>query len=458
MDEYLERESKLEVDENFVLSTFEDVAPSTRVLQSTIELTSTYWDTADRDLLAHGVTLRRREGDDDNGWQLKLPAPDGRTEVRTEPEDSVPAELAALTRGVRLDKNLEVVATIRTTRDRYRIHTDADELWAEVADDDVRVSLATFPDEVMQWREIEVEAGSDTADISPIVDRLRRDGATVAEHSSKLDRALGHNEPRDAGPLERYLHTQIDKIFAGDIGLRRHLDPIHATRVAIRRLRSSLRVYEKLLDPAQIGDVGVDLKCFAGALGGVRDCHVQRRRISSAIAHLDPEFVVGSIGLDVDDILAERQDAARREITEAMDSARYFALLAKLHLWTTDPPVAGVLSDRDLRKQRRRAARKADKRLAEGLSTGRGEDLHRARKAAKRARYAAELTGTKKVAKRYKRIQKVLGEHQDSVVAADTLLDIAHNHSAELNAFTLGVLYARERRLAARARRAVAEL
>ncbi|MGH3558666.1 MAG: CHAD domain-containing protein [Mycobacterium sp.] len=50
--------------------------------------------------------------------------------------------------------------------------------------------------------------------------------------------------------------------------------------------------------------------------------------------------------------------------------------------------------------------------------------LHPARKAAKRARYAAELSKpvgganeTRRMIKHYKRIQSVLGDHQEPVVA-----------------------------------------
>ena len=54
--------------------------------------------------------------------------------------------------------------------------------------------------------------------------------------------------------------------------------------------------------------------------------------------------------------------------------------------------------------------------------------LHRARKAAKRARYAGELCSPLGKAKRanrtikhYKHIQTLLGDHQDTAVAADAL-------------------------------------
>ena len=68
----------------------------------TIRLDSVYFDTADHDLLARGITLRCRTGDADNGWQLKVPTGDARTEIRLEPTGShttVPKELAALVAG-----------------------------------------------------------------------------------------------------------------------------------------------------------------------------------------------------------------------------------------------------------------------------------------------------------------------------------------------------------------------
>ena len=61
----------------------------------------------------------------------------------------------------------------------------------------------------------------------------------------------------------------------------------------------------------------------------------------------------------------------------------------------------------------------------------RDEALHGARKAAKRTRYAAEASRpalgppAKKFAKRIKRVQQLLGDHQDSVVARGALRELA---------------------------------
>ena len=54
MTEVLERERKWEVDDDFVLPSLDDIVPGGEVEHSTIELTSAYFDTADRDLSAHG--------------------------------------------------------------------------------------------------------------------------------------------------------------------------------------------------------------------------------------------------------------------------------------------------------------------------------------------------------------------------------------------------------------------
>lgn len=83
--------------------------------------------------------------------------------------------------------------------------------------------------------------------------------------------------------------------------------------------------------------------------------------------------------------------------------------------------------------------------------------MHRARKAAKRARYAAELLRPlghgRKQARRHKRVQVLLGDLQDAVVAAATLRRLVSGVPAAESGFTLGLLYAGERRTARRLRR-----
>ena len=89
--------------------------------------------------------------------------------------------------------------------------------------------------------------------------------------------------------------------------------------------------------------------------------------------------------------------------------------------------------------------------------------LHQARKSARRARYAAEaatpVTGQQaaRFARQMKRVQSVLGDHQDAVLARQAARDLGISaHLAGENAFSYGLLHEREahrgQRLQARAR------
>jgi CHAD domain-containing protein len=470
MEEVLERELKWEVDEHFKLPRLDDIVAGADVERSTVHLDSTYYDTADGDLQAHGVLLRRRDGDDDTGWQLKVPDDEGRMEIRTALSDSPPSELTDMLTGLRLGKPLVNVATIRTVRDRYRI-TDPRRrrLCAEVDDDHVRASV---DHRLLAWREIEVELGPAARALpGRLADRLAEAGAQPCRYPSKLARVSRAAPPKPvkgaaAGrALTTYMTDQIDAIFDGDLGLRRGSDPIHDTRVAIRRLRSTLRVFGKLLDRSAVGGVDAELKWFAGLLGEVRDCQVQRRRFQVALAELPSELVLGPVANRINTDLQSDQLRARACVADAMNSQRYLDLLATLQRWRTDPPITTPPSLAALTKRARRAERKADRRLMEAIEAGEDELLHRARKAAKRARYAAELRQpvqkrAKETVKHYKQIQRVLGDHQDGVVASATLrrLAITAGTTPGENGFTYGLLYAREQRAAEEARRRVQEL
>jgi CHAD domain-containing protein len=473
MTEVLERERKWVVDEDFVLPSLDDIIPGDEVEHSTIELTSAYFDTADRDLSAHGLLLRRREGDDDAGWQLKMPDSNGRIEIRYPSADTMPSDLSALLTGVNLGKQLVNVATIHTTRKRYRI-TDptSHQLVAEIADDHV---CATVDEggtgKPIRWREVEVELGP-AADEVPrkLAKRLASAGAKPPRYPSKLARvaAVSSTEDRSAHAgkaeeaLARYMHAQIEQIFQGDVGLRRGQDPIHDTRVAIRRLRSTLRVFGKLLDQSAIEGVEEELRWFATLIGVVRDCQVQRRRFTTALNELPAELVLGPVASRIDTELQSVERPARDRVSDAMDSPRYLDILKTLRRWSTQPPIAAPVSAEALYKQVRRAKRKADRRLAAGIAAGDDALLHRARKAAKRARYAAELVEplnkgkrVRNTIKHYEEIQTVLGKLQDTVVARNTLLRLATKAGTTPgeNGFTYGLLYANELRQGEAARR-----
>ncbi len=459
MREILERETKWDVDERFTLPDLDDLVKGGTVAHDTVHMANTYYDTPLRDLEKHGILLRRREGGDETGWQLKIPSAGGRTELQWPMSDAPPSELVDLLTGITLGKPLFEIANIHTLRQRYRIN-DKRELLAELADDHV---TADANDRHVAWREVEVELGPHTA-VTPkrLRKRLTAAGAHPSQYPSKLAHAVAP-PPADrehsaaASALARYLTAQIDQMVAGDVGLRRGEDPIHDTRVAIRRLRSTLRVFKKVMDEDAVANMNDELRWFAELLGKVRDCQVQCSRFMSALDEFPDELVVGPVRPRIRIDLRKIELPARAEVSEAMNSERYLAIMAVLQRWRADAPLFADLGTGALIKCARRAERKADRRLAAANESEDDEMLHGARKAAKRARYAAELVkplGKPKSAKRtiahYKRVQDVLGEHQDTVVASAALrrIAIAAGTTPGENGFTFGLLYAREQRIA----------
>jgi CHAD domain-containing protein len=251
--------------------------------------------------------------------------------------------------------------------------------------------------------------------------------------------------------------AQVDAIVAGDIGLRRGQDPIHDTRVAMRRLRSTLRVFAPVLDDSAVEGLDDELKWFAGLLGEVRDCQVQRQRFSEAIDELPVDLVLGPVRSRVHHDLQAVELPARAAVREAMDSPRYLAILGVLGRWRDQSPLRPATTTAQIRTAAQKAQRKADRRLAAAMADDSPTAWHRARKACKRARYAAELsTGlprskkAERTVKHYKEFQSVLGDHQDTVVAEEVLrrMGVAAGTTVGENGFTFGLLFAREQRIA----------
>src|SRR3954467_8210409 len=124
--EHRERELKFDVPDGWNPPDFDDLAPKGGAREhDTARLEATYYDTAAHDLLRSGVTLRRRRGGADEGWHLKVPAGDARTEFG-EPLSGrgVPATFRKLTEGLTGRRALAPIATLRTRREIHRFTDD----------------------------------------------------------------------------------------------------------------------------------------------------------------------------------------------------------------------------------------------------------------------------------------------------------------------------------------------
>ncbi|MFF5175983.1 CHAD domain-containing protein [Micromonospora sp. NPDC000089] len=467
----VERERKYSADDGFRLPDLTGCGGVATVSDATaLELDAVYLDTPDLRLARSGYALRRRTGGHDAGWHLKVGAAGGpRTEYQfpAGPDDGdPPAELVGLFRGAARGTAVAPAARVVNHRLERRLRDKRGRVLAEVVEDTVE-SEDLVSGERQAWREIEVElVDGDEAVLDAVEARLREAGARPVP-VSKSHRALGArlaaaNEVRTepaVAPVLDYARAQRD-VLIGNHPAARHgdEDAVHDMRVAIRRLRATLRTFRGLWDRRESEAVRAELRWLGAELGPVRDAQVMAARLTQAV-HAEPaELVLGPVVARIGERFAVDVAAALDELGRALDSDRYTGLLTRLDA-LLEGPTAGTADARWVNRRVRRAVTRADDRLDRAL-TGRrpahpGEEedvaLHEARKSYKAARYAVEVREpvvgrpAAQLVKRLKELQDVLGAHQDSVITRDVLRTQALRAYADgENTFTYGLLHARQ--------------
>jgi CHAD domain-containing protein len=446
-----EVELKLIVPADFELPALEDdkSGVATASEEAPQQLNATYFDTADLRLMRHGITLRYRTGEG-NGplWTLKLPA-NGDLARRSELEftgdpGQPPPEARNLLFAFLTNGPLAPAAEIRTDRRRWSLAGEGGEKLAELTDDSVQI----FEGEKVKgrFREIEIEAANiDRKHLQRIATRMRKAGGKP-EQRSKASRALEalhkltpqngrHISPKDdAGDAVRPSLTEaLRRLLSFDPYARLgDAEGVHQLRVSARRLRSVIRTFAPLLDPAKIEPVVADLRWLGGVLGEVRDLDVLEIRLREESGDDAAPFI---------EALAPRRERARTSLKEALNSDRCVAFLQRVtDLTLDDALVTGspgtareVLPELVWRiwKKLRKAGRALTPESDEA-------DFHRARILAKRARYSSETIADYMPSKQKKQledfaegaesVQNVLGEHQDAAFARGIIREIAAQH------------------------------
>jgi CHAD domain-containing protein len=439
------------------------------------ELSATYFDTADLRLLTHRVTLRRRTGGTDAGWHLKLPDADGeRTEVRlplgrttTTPPKGLRGRVEVHLRGAAVAPVLRL-ATRRTV---YKLRDADGRVLAEVADDQVTATDLATPEQpgaatVLAWREVEVELVEGQPRLLRTVGKaLRAAGAAISGSGSKAARALADRRPAPvAGPdlaagtagalVLAELTDQVTELHYWDPLARADApDAVHQMRVTVRRLRSTLATFRPVFDREVTEPVRAELGWLGDVLGGARDAEVIQEHLIGAARAEPPELLLGPVIGRLRTTLDGRRRAAMAQLRTELGGQRYFALLDALDRLVAEPPLSELAHDpgEDVLRRRVRSAWKRVDRAAGAVPDAAERDvaLHELRKAAKRARYAAELAQgvfggpAKRFAKQMKSVQTLLGEHQDTVVVREVLREVGvQAHLAGENGFTFGRLHA----------------
>jgi len=467
-----EREAKLSPPPGFRLPDLDGCGGLAAVGRDPLLLQATYFDTDDLRLARAGASLRYRNHD---GWTVKLPGVfvDGmlvRGEHRVEGRVGTPPGAAVdLVRAYVRTAPLGPVARLRTRRARIDLVDQDGKPQAEVVDDEV--SVLDGRRVAARFRELEVEIVED-APVSlanEVVGRLRDAGAGDPDPTPKIVRALGPRAlaPSDITPpgpvtpsspatdvVRNTIAGSVHRLIAHDPGVRLGDDPefVHQARVATRRLRSDLRTFRSLLEPAWVADLRAELRWVAAELGAVRDTEVLIELLRAKTLQLPEPDRAAADGL-VANLVSTWEDQ-RIELLVAFRSSRYCELLDQLvdaasgnipFTELADAPAGEVLPA--LVDGPWKHLRSAVDALEPDPAD---EALHDIRIRAKRCRYAAEamvpVVGrpARRFARRIAAIQNVLGDHHDAIVAAGWLRDAAVGATPN-EAFAAGQLAGLER-------------
>lgn len=236
------------------------------------------------------------------------------------------------------------------------------------------------------------------------------------------------SHPDTLGALvQDYVHTQCGVLLNSRAAIAaRDESVVHPARVAIRRLRATLRTFGAVYESGSRTRFADELRWAGELLGGVRDLQVLAERFGAD----DGAVIAGAREVIADQIEHDRTEAWD-DVVDAFSGARGAALFATIAHWRDEPPFTPKAERRADRARRGVAAAdtEVNKRLAharaasDAAASAAGEALHDARKAVKRHRYAVELAqrvlGAKaeRIIERRLALQDALGAHQDAVVA-----------------------------------------
>ncbi len=454
----LEREYKFDVDTDYRSPDMEVVSGPTERLPDQ-RLVTTYLDTDDLRLWAHGITLRHRlEHEDGSGpagppdpgkWTLKLPEASlgpAQQKARTEfscrgGAEDVPPELIAIVAGLLRRRPLMQIVVLAAERRRLLLNVDAaGPAWAEIDDDLVEVTAGNRLGFRFRQLELEMLGGSGSPTVRGRPERVVRalhEAGAVPGGGSKFALASGLPETRLVDELpagadvvsvvEDVLRRDLDRLLAVDYRLRvpdERGDParpapalVRAAGLAVRRLRSDLKLLGGLLDGAWTEDVRSDLAWIGRRLGRLATEDLLLDRVSSPLDSAGGEAIEGEAAEELAVLLTADRHLGAIELHDVLASEQYMALLDRLAAdRPSDPVRAGVAGrgadalGQGLARRWRRARRAAGHVGAEGPAPGwagrlrrRSEELADAAdtcrpyigpKVGRLGRTAAEVAGT----------------------------------------------------------------
>jgi CHAD domain-containing protein len=236
--------------------------------------------------------------------------------------------------------------------------------------------------------------------------------------------------PRLRVAVAKILAQQAYKLRANLDGAVTDLDPeyVHDMRVATRRARFALRRFAPVLAPEAVVEVRESLATLGAQLGAVRDLDVFLSHLPVA---LDRIAAPPAFRRWLRRTLRRRRTRSRDDLLAALAPAAFTALVSRLE---SMPAHAGEAlrpareaAPAQIRRAGKKVLRLADKPPA-SLTDG---ELHALRIACKGLRYTCEFfadlydDGFATRIRALVAVQDCLGTHQDAVIAAEALAQLA---------------------------------
>lgn len=412
-----------------------------------------YFDTPGRDLARRGLGLRlRREG---RAWVATLKAEgDSAAGLHRRPEWNRPARgatldlslfagtpLAKVPGAARLHERLAVVTATRFLRTRWivepaagsRLEVAVDE--GEIVSGARRAPIAELEIEVLEGP---LDAAFDLAEALAARVPLR------LEPETKLARGLAlaagaKRKPERAAPVDlrpanddaaraaRLVAAAcLAQAQANEAGAVASDDPefIHQLRVALRRLRSSFRLFRAVLPSASLAPIAGEIAWAARVLGECRDWDVfVTESLPPLLGALGDESAARALATAA----RRRQREARRAAREAIASVRWGLALVRLARWIATTPAedsAGAPPLSDFASARLRKGARAVRRGARAFDRLDAPGRHDLRIRVKRQRYAVEFlaslfrgSGPRRHGKALAAAQEALGLANDGITA-----------------------------------------
>ena len=414
----------------------------------TTRFSSVYWDTPELTLARAGVVVRVRSSGRRRTLTVKTAGSRGaglvaRREWEWPIDGDLPDSAQLRTTGLAVLRPLETLARLEPVfstelrRTRYLLGGDCWEVALSLDQGEVGTGDAREP---VCEAELELTAGA-RRHLFAVAHRIAAAVPARLAVLAKSDRGYQlvagapPPSPLKARPIalndqlgvgdafQAIARNCLDQLLANERCLLETRDPeaIHQMRVALRRLRSAVRVFRSAVDGPQLAAARVEIGWLLDHLGPARDDHVFLAEIVEPVMSAHPDTV--PLAALRAQWLAEH-DANTASALAAVADRRFTTLLLTVAEWIE----AGDWRDDPQRRARliepilpfaRRVLSKRDKRLraagGDDLTALPGVELHQTRILGKQLRYAGEFFAPLFPAKATAAFLSVLSELQDQL-------------------------------------------